>query len=717
MNTPTNHGPNPLPGGAGGNGTAGQGNAGVVTPFSVAATNAAARRLRDSQKALRATTVTARETEEKKRKEKEAAAEAARAAEENRKAEAARKEKERLEEAKNGMDLTDDGASGEDGTEGDMSGLEGVVRNLENEDASPVRKRRSVEVLAPSGGTYAAAASVLRASSFTPHTYVHSRVIIDGSVHLDQDDKFAQFIGQVATLITNGKIVDRFFAINPVVMGAGRKDWRDVKDISTNMTMLGGYVKISNKSFRVFEKKASFGRKSTGNYSDTVYFAVAISTDVEPSELVARILPEWMRAGGIGLYIKEIPAFNTVSPFVIFYLCNTVSTARIAEELKKMLRMGINLLADQGMEDGEAPTLMLPPFALRKNLPNLPGLDPKVYNHLTQRQKQSRRAWHLEMETHHVATFSKLIEVCKDYNVFSYWGDHVLISEAVDYGSPQGDIDRMLATAKRHTSFQCSMCVMQLEGIVDLDAPVKVSVGEGEDRGELTLRQILIRHYRTKDGESPLFAEVHQSQANTAVEAVVPNVKSAEIVVLAMNKHMAGYLKHSLLDRSLAADLVTRLVVASCDATLVAGLNTVTWDSERQEITTANEKDNDDRLSAFEKGGHYIDIDKLRISPVKKHMANYTAPEALFNLDETNSVTTLHAKNDAKRAAARKFVDGDDSEEEGSTDSASEKRTFGKSSNDESQDNEGGDGNKTISWSPHSSSEERLADRGAARGG
>ncbi len=103
----------------------------------------------------------------------------------------------------------------------------------------------------------------------------------------------------------------------------------------------------------------------------------------------------------------------------------------------------------------------------------------------------------MEMETQHVATFAKLIEVCKDYHVFSYWGDHVLISQTVDYESPQGDIDRMMVVAKRHTSFQCSMIVMPLMGIVDLDASVRVQLADREetDGGEVTLRQILLRHF------------------------------------------------------------------------------------------------------------------------------------------------------------------------------------------------------------------------------
>ncbi len=59
------------------------------------------------------------------------------------------------------------------------------------------------------------------------------------------DDKVAQFIGLVETLLTNGRLVDSFFVINPVTIGLGKKDLRDTKDVPTNMMVLGGYVKLS----------------------------------------------------------------------------------------------------------------------------------------------------------------------------------------------------------------------------------------------------------------------------------------------------------------------------------------------------------------------------------------------------------------------------------------------------------------------------------------
>jgi hypothetical protein len=229
--------------------------------------------------------------------------------------------------------------------------------------------------------------------------------MVEALVWFGQDNKFLQFLGQIATIVTKGKIVDNFFVINPVLIGTGKKDWKDMKDIPSNMTALGGYIKISSKSLHTFKKKPAFGlnaKKLGGNtYSlNTVYFTFAMLCDVGPSELISGILVEWMRAGGMGLCIKEILAFNhTVLPFVIFHLCNTVYLLIIKDELRRMLEIIIDFLTENVMEDDVVPIVALPPFALWKNLPNLPGLDPAEYSNLTQKQKAARQAWHLEMKS------------------------------------------------------------------------------------------------------------------------------------------------------------------------------------------------------------------------------------------------------------------------------------------------------------------------------
>ncbi len=96
----------------------------------------------------------------------------------------------------------------------------------------------------------------------------------------------------------------------------------------------------------------------------------------------------------------------------------------------------------------------------------------------------------------------------------------------------------------------------------------------------------------------------------------------------------------------------------------------------------------------------------------------YTAPEALFNWDEAQSVNTLHAKNDARRAAAWKRAEGDSNSEE-EDDEGSEPNThgYGKLPNDMDNGNVGEDGNKSITWSPDGPSAGRRAGNSAAEGG
>jgi hypothetical protein len=40
-----------------------------------------------------------------------------------------------------------------------------------------------------------------------------------------------QFLGQIATLIRNAKMVNQFFVFNPMIIGNGKKDWKEVQDM------------------------------------------------------------------------------------------------------------------------------------------------------------------------------------------------------------------------------------------------------------------------------------------------------------------------------------------------------------------------------------------------------------------------------------------------------------------------------------------------------
>ncbi len=690
----------------------------VVTPFTKRVKSEAAKKRREAQAALKESLKATKEKEravaEAKRKDQEAkdkaAAEAAKKAAE---AKAAKEAKEKDDE--NIMDLDNvevDLSLDMDEDEDDDTGLDGVVHQLNTN--SPAKKRG--RVVKDSGGktkTYAQATlttggGALRMSSFISHTYTHPRAIIEGTAHLSNEDKAAQFIGLLGVFLTNAKMLDPFFVINPILPTAGKKDLRDAKDIPQNMTLLNCYIKISEKSMQTFQPAPSAvlgGKKKPvgGNHAfvDVVFFTMAVSCDTTPGEILTGISVEWMRAGGMRLFRKEIQAFNTFSPFVILNLCTNVAVVTIMAELNRILEEAKKISEEEVMDEKERIPAAVPTFAIRKSLPKLPNLDLADYAGLSQKQNNARKAWHVEMGTKFLDAMRYLIDKAKDYSLFEdYWGGHVMISDVVDFGSEPADIERLLKVAKSHTCYQVSMRCVTLRDIVDLDAPVPYK-NDGRDKdGRLSMRYVLLTHFRIRDNSSPLFAEVHQKQSNACVEAVVPNTPEAEAILMEMDRQMPAIIKFYLVDKGLDEGFVNRLVAASCDAVKAGEMNTVKWDSEKKVLITPEDMKGKESLAAFESQAWYFDLSKLRVSP-KKKTQNYTAPEALFNLDGDRSVNTLHAKNDAKRASAKVgYGEGDSTSEEEEADSASDERDHGKSPSGENADKEGGDGQKSISWSP-----------------
>ena len=48
-------------------------------------------------------------------------------------------------------------------------------------------------------------------------------MIVEGWARLESDDKVAQFIGLIGVVLMNGKLIDPFFVLNPVIIGGGRR--------------------------------------------------------------------------------------------------------------------------------------------------------------------------------------------------------------------------------------------------------------------------------------------------------------------------------------------------------------------------------------------------------------------------------------------------------------------------------------------------------------
>ena len=279
------------------------------TPFTTAAKGAAMRQMKQAQLGMKTTMSLAQAAAKGQEDEKRRTAQ-----EEAAKIEAAVALKEAEKEV--GMEVEDKGTEGEGKEEEnkEQGGYDSddlpvvITRNLDKEMATPAGKKRWSEDLmkttkaTPMGArrTQATTMTALRPSSYTPLKHIFPRVIIEGSARLVQEDKVKELMDLIGALLSNGKMVDCYFAIVSVVMGAGRKDLKEVKEIPADMTLLGGYVKISKKSLRIFERKnvtrtnkgEKLAKGDTGYPNDMIYFTHAIACDLEPREILSGISVE-----------------------------------------------------------------------------------------------------------------------------------------------------------------------------------------------------------------------------------------------------------------------------------------------------------------------------------------------------------------------------------------------------------------------------------------
>jgi hypothetical protein len=402
-----------------------------------------------------------------------------------------------------------------------------------------------------------------------------------------------------------------------------------------------------------------------------VYFSFAVSSDVEPAEIMARIAVDWSILGGTRLAVKALNYFDTCTPIAIYFLWNEGHSETILQELKTILLSVIPVEIG-----GPIPTL--PPLALRKNIPRTPGQLTVDFNNLSLQAQMARRAWHIEVETKHSAALVDLVRKAKDDNAISeMWGRQVHFSEVADNNTPTAEIKRYVKFSQRHVNFHCSMTCEDIRGITNLDATAQIqSITSDTPVGQLSLRQVLLKYMKMSDGHS-LIAEIHQRGPLGVVEVIIPNTAEAESMVMMMNRHFPAFCYHYLTTRIGMGDVfVKALLKEACCPTLFATINQCKWDADTSTISTQEQEEEEKRMAEFEKAAWYRDeFGKHMVSNLKK-VKKYTDPEALYDLDGERSVKTLNARNDPKTVDLVNVDEDEDDDEDddysdGSSDSSS----------------------------------------------
>jgi hypothetical protein len=267
------------------------------------------------------------------------------------------------------------------------------------------------------------------------------------------------------------------------------------------------------------------------------------------------------------------------------------------------------------------------------------------FNKLSERVQANWKVYHVECDRCFAKDIQRLMHYAKEMGqVAKFWGRHAHVSEVVDKSSSPRKIRCLVQIAQPHMSYQCSMILEDISGMVDLDGSAAVKDEEtGWEIGTYSLCTILLKYLRLSDGHQ-LIVEIHQAKESMApVQAVIPNTPKAERMIAMMNKNFPSYVGNVLKDQGLLEEFLMELFHQTCCQIMLADFSQTSWYPETGTLTTAKdlaqERTTADLMNAswFKNAFSELDLDK---SKGKKQQA--PPPEALFDLDGEWLVTTIH---------------------------------------------------------------------------
>lgn len=518
-----------------------------------------------------------------------------------------------------------------------------------------------------------------------PHNHVFQRTVIDSSVVLTSEaerDRYSEFNHALGVLLKNAAMVDPTVVLNPLHPSSTLLPWRLPKDVPNNMTELGRFVFISSTPWR-------FKTHSQKRGDNTVYFSFTMSSDEPPADLCSAINMEWCRQNGDRLAVKSVQCHDTITPIALFFLWNEGATDTLVSELSSIFRKCWECaLLDN--DESVPKAIILPEFALKKSLPQIRGANthtPSFGNNIPPQLQNARRVMHIEVGRTHADLIKRLVEIGKERQIFrAMWGKKIHPSEVLEQDAPMEARNNLASMAQDHASFIFGSRVERLIGVTQLDKMVDVKDPQGVVAQRLTLRDVLLSHFRTQDGAT-VFGSIHQGGMEEPF-VVVQNSAEIESLLLRLNHQLPAFLLFYLQEKGLPKDFVIELLRKSCDVRLFADAFNCKWDATDQVITRPDEEELRKKKEEEEKANKwYRDIVNMHLvtnqkSPTKAHIA----PEARYDLDAERSVTTINvhkkkkvpqnkssAKTKKAQTTAKSTGDSDSSgDDESDSDSASE---------------------------------------------
>jgi hypothetical protein len=329
-------------------------------------------------------------------------------------------------------------------------------------------------------------------------------------------------------------------------------------------------------------------------------------------------------------------------------------------ELKKILHMAQARAREVDLEEDLYDFLMdmdvaigetILDMTLRMVQAKLKGEYVSTFNKLNNQAQFTWKTWHLEVASKYATKMNGLVQMAKDYGCFEhYWGVHAHISEVTDITSTASKAKRQVETAQKHVNYEVSMTAEELVGVIGLDHLMAiVHPTSGKEVACYSFWHILLNFIKMSDG-CVAIAEVHQQDISMPTHLVVPNTPEAERLTGMMNKYLPAFLFHTLKEQGLPDKFINNLLQKLCKATMLADMHRCKWEAVNRVLTTKEDIAQTKKNKAFEGAAWFRDEFGL-LGQNTRNQRGYTAPKALFNLDDAGLHRTIHNRHRAPRTS------------------------------------------------------------------
>lgn len=488
---------------------------------------------------------------------------------------------------------------------------------------------------------------------------LYKRKIIQFSIELSTDSAHDDFKHAVAILLKILQEIDPTTMVDPLASDDKiNKPIFKSSELPPNIgKLILAYVHLgANPSF-MFQPRANKDSVNAGDkLPPMAYGTMVISCSIDPQTLVNCAGLEWQAAGGSRLTLKDLQCVSSSVIANMLNLNSSVSQSILQEEVDEVLKAGFDAIIAAGEFPPQFSGRSCPTITLRKGTPRSFGPRNKQTARLTYAQQQNKKMYQIETEDKSVDLALLVTDKCTQEGLWKMkFGKWVHVSAPLTAKDSSLAKQRFGRHCQLHERFVQGTTVVGIPDINVLDGSTALFQEDGTTiKGIISLRHVLLHLIKTPDGKR-VFASVHQGVDMNEIEAVIPDMEAFHRVVEMMGKHVPGYIYWYLTDIvKMDEDVVNRLLDKTMNPAKIADAQFCQWDRETYTITTPSEEEEnhvEEELAAQP----WMDMAILQEGNARSRGMRG------FNLDEANSLGTVHPRNDARRANAVMFQDDESS--------------------------------------------------------